>query len=392
MKVIIQDPWGIGDLGTYDCSLCYELDKKNINLTLITNWYYEYDKLSNFKVIKKFFKYSENMKISILRKVIRGCEYCFTMLNLLNKYSKESPDIIHIQWLLFYQFDYFWLRLLIYFLRRKNTKIILTAHNILPHINGYKYKNILEKIYSQFDGIIVHSKTLKTQMVEIFSAKAKNWPICVTSIGVEDKLLVKVDQNILNTYRDKIKSSKDKEYKFLFAGIIHKNKGLDILVKAWGNHINEFPNDKLYIVGNPSYNMNDELKYIRKYSTSINTSFGHKSDEELLAYFLECDFVVLPYKEASQSGVLMTALSLGKPVIATNVGGLPEVVETVKGGYVVDSNNPISLCKAIDKASEISNRELTEWNNDIRKKTLTNYSWDNIAKLTLNFYNKIRSI
>ena len=63
-----------------------------------------------------------------------------------------------------------------------------------------------------------------------------------------------------------------------------------------------------------------------------------------------------------------------------------------QGGYVVDSNNPISLCKAIDKASEISDRELSEWNNDIRKKTLMNYSWDNIAKLTLNFYNEIRSI
>ena len=392
MKVIIQDPWGIGDLGTYDCSLCYELHKKNINLALITNWYYEYDKLSNFKVAKVFFKYSEIMKRSILRKVIRGCEYCFTMLNLLNKYSKESPDIIHIQWLLFYQFDYFWLRILRYLLRRKNTKIILTAHNLLPHINGYKYKNILGKIYSQFDGIIVHSKVLKTQMIEIFGEKAKNWLICVTSIGVEDKLLVKVDQNILNIYRDKVKLLKSDGHNFLFAGGIHKNKGLDILLKAWGNHINEFPNDKLYIVGNPTYNMNDELKYIKKYRASINTSFGIKSDEELLAYFLECDFVVLPYKEASQSAVLLTAFTLGKPVIVTKVGGLPEVVDTIQGGYVVDSNNPNSLCKAINKASKISNTELSKWNNDIQKKTLTNYSWDNIAEVTLNFYNEVCSI
>jgi len=237
VKVFVQDPWGMGDLGSYDCSLCYELQKKNINLTLITNWYYEYDKLSNFKVVKVFFKYSEIMKRSILRKLIRGCEYCFTMLNLLNKYSKESPDIIHIQWLLFYPFDYFWLRILRYLLRRKNTKIILTAHNILPHINGYKYKNILEKIYSQFDGIIVHSKVLKTQMIEVFGAKAKNWSICVTSIGVEDILLEKVEQNILNSCRDKVKFSKNKGCRFLFVGNIHKNKGLDILLKAWSEHI-----------------------------------------------------------------------------------------------------------------------------------------------------------
>jgi len=371
MKVIMQDPWGMGDLGTYDCSLCYELHKKNINLTLITNWYYEYDKLSNFKFAKVFFKYSEIMKRNILRKLIRGCEYCFTMLNLLNRYSKESPDIIHIQWLLFYQFDYFWLRVLRYLLRRKNTKIILTAHNI---------------------GIIVHSKVLKTQMIEVFGVKAKNWSICVTSIGVEDILLEKVEQDILNSCRDKVKFSKNKGYRFLFVGNIHKNKGLDILLKAWSEHIKQYSNDKLYIVGKPRYNINNELKFIEKFHSSIGTSFGYKSDEEILAYFLECDFVVLPYKEASQSGVLMTALSLGKPVIATNVGGLPEVVETVKGGYVVDLNNPISLCKAIDKASEISDRELSKWNDDIRKKTLKNYSWDSIAKLTVHFYNEIRSI
>ena len=101
------------------------------------------------------------------------------MVNLLKIYSKGFPDIIHIQWLLFYQFDYFWLKLLRYRLRKKGTKIILTAHNILPHINGYQYKNILEKIYSNFDGIIVHSKVLKTQMIEVFGAKAKNWLICV---------------------------------------------------------------------------------------------------------------------------------------------------------------------------------------------------------------------
>ena len=387
----MQDPWGMENLGTYDFSLCYELQKKNNKLILITNWYYEHDKLSNFKVVKVFFKYSEKIKRSIFRKLIRGCEYCFTMLNLLSKYSKESPDIIHIQWLLFYQFDYLWLRILRYRFRRKNTKIVLTAHNVLPHINGYKYKNILKKIYSQIDGIIVHSEILKDQMIEIFGAKTKNWPICINSIGVEDILLDKIKQNILNSFQDKVKISKTKGCRFLFVGNIHKNKGLDILLQAWCEHIKKYSNDKLYIVGEPRYNINNELSFIERFHSSISTSFGYKSDEEILAYFLECDFVVLPYKEASQSGVLMTALSLGKPVIATNVGGFPEVVETVNGGYVVDSNNPIALCKAIDKASEISDRELSEWNNDIRKKTLTNYSWDNIANLTIDFYNKIRN-
>ena len=72
------------------------------------------------------------------------------------------------------------------------------------------------------------------------------------------------------------------------------------------------------------------MQLAKGYNSSIIISLGYKSDEELLAYFSECNFVVLPYKEASQSGVLLTALSLGKPVIATKVGALPEVVNIVK--------------------------------------------------------------
>jgi len=391
MKIIMQNPWGTRGPGIYTYSLCDALYKEDINLTLITNWYYEYDSLSNFQVKKIFFKFSENMKIGIIRKAIRGLEYCFAMLGLLNKYSKESPDIIHIQWLLFYHFDYFWLRLLRYRLRKKNTKIILTAHNVLPHINGYKYKNILEKIYPQFDGIIVHSEVLKKQMIRIFGEKANEWSIAVALHGTFSKLLEKINKEILNNYRKKIKLFKAERYNFLFAGVIHKNKGLDILLKAWGEHIKKYSKDKLHIVGNPTYNINDELKYIQKYSTSINSSLGYKSDEELLAYFMECDFVVLPYKEASQSGVLLTALGLGKPVIATKVGGLPEVINKVQGGYTVTPNDPHLLSKVLDKATNISMNDLIEWNNNIREKTLATYSWDNIANLTIDFYNKMQN-
>jgi len=295
MKIFMQDPWGIRGLGVYDYSLCDVLYKNDINLTLVTNCYYEYDKLSNFKVIKNFFKYSENLKVDLFRKVIRGLEYCFDMFGLLSKYSKESPDIIHIQWLLFYQFDYFWLKILRYRLRKKSTKIILTAHNVLPHIDGYKYKNILEKIYSQFDGVIVHAEVMKRQMFEIFDAKAKNWSVCVIPHGAEDKLFKKIDKDILNNYRDKINLLKNKGHSFLFAGVINKNKGLDVLLEAWGKHIDEYHKDKLYIIGKLNYNISNELGFIERFRSSIITSFGYKSDEELLAYYLECDFVVLPY-------------------------------------------------------------------------------------------------
>jgi len=388
MKIIMHNPWGTADSSTYDCSLCNALHKKNIYITLFTNWHYEYDKLSDFKVSKIFFKHSEKMRRTLFRKLIRGWEYCETMLYLLNKYSHESPDVIHIQWLLFYRFDYLWIKMLRYILRKKNTKIILTAHNILPHVNGYKYKGILKKIYSNFDGIIVHSEVLKKQMIDIFGIITMNRPICVTSIGVEDILLEKVNRDTLRRFRNEINLYKNNGRNFLFAGVIHKNKGLDLLLESWREHFKKYPGDKLFIVGKVSYEMSHELNLIKKYQPSIRTSFGYKSDEEILAHFLECDIVVLPYREASQSGVLMIALSLGKPVITTNVGGLPEVVHKVNGGYIIHPNNPNILCETMDKASKISIDDLSKWNKEIRKQTLRHYSWENIANKTVNFYNE----
>jgi glycosyltransferase involved in cell wall biosynthesis len=311
------------------------------------------------------------------------------MLNLLNRYSKESPDIIHIQWLLFYQFDYLWLKILRYRLRRKNTKEVLTAHNVLPHIKGYRYKNILEKLYSQFDGIIVHSDVLKKQMIRIFGEEGNDWLMCVIPHGTEDVLLKKVNESVLNDYINKIKSLKAKGCNFLFAGTIHKNKGLDILLKAWKEHINRYPENKLFIVGKPNYDLSYELQLAKNYNSSVIISLGYKSDEELLTYYLECDFVVLPYKEASQSGVLLTALTLGKPIIVVKVGALPEVVNIVKGGYIVEPNNSKDLHMAINKASEITMDKLIKWNEDIKYKTNKYFSWDNIAKLTYNFYKEL---
>jgi len=164
LEVFIQDPWGIRGPGAYTYSLCNALAKHGLDVRLITNQYYEYDELSNFEIIKIFFRYSEKMKYSKFRKMIRGIEYIMNMTRLLHIYINEKPDIIHIQWLLLYQFDFFWLKILKFMLRKSKTKLVLTAHNVLPHVNGYRYRKILMKIYSQFDAIIVHDEVLKAQM------------------------------------------------------------------------------------------------------------------------------------------------------------------------------------------------------------------------------------
>lgn len=384
-KVFMHDPWGIRGPGVYTHSLCYALSKVGLQISLFTNFYYEYEDFANYKVKRRFFRISEKMEPSLFRKAIRGVEYIVVMIHLLVTYTIEKPEVIHVQWFLFYYFDIIWIRIVRLLL--PNTKLVLTAHNVLPHVNGMKYMNILSAIYSQFDTIIVHSETLKYQMLNVFGEKARTWNIKVINMGVQEELIKKANPEKADYYRGEINEEKYKGRAFLFIGDIHQYKGLDILIKAWDIHSKRYPNDILFIAGQPQYNIDEELSYIKnRLSRNVKLSLGYKSDKEVVSYYLSTDFVVLPYKEASQSGVLLTALTFGKPVIVTDVGALSETVKLVKGGYVIPPNDYVSLSEALDKASKVSDEVLKNWGKDIRAKAIENFSWDKIAKRILKLY------
>jgi glycosyltransferase involved in cell wall biosynthesis len=80
------------------------------------------------------------------------------------------------------------------------------------------------------------------------------------------------------------------------------------------------------------------------------------SEERTAEYFQRASVVVLPYIEASQSGVIPLAYSAGKPVVATKVGGLPEMVEHGRTGYLVEPRDVQGLAEAVVKL--LRNREL----------------------------------
>jgi glycosyltransferase involved in cell wall biosynthesis len=87
------------------------------------------------------------------------------------------------------------------------------------------------------------------------------------------------------------------------------------------------------------HKLNDHIVVVDKY---VN-------NEDVPLYFCSADVVVLPYVAATQSGIIQIAFALNRPVITTNVGGLPEVVEDGKTGFVVEANSSAQLSEAILK-------------------------------------------
>ena len=127
----------------------------------------------------------------------------------------------------------------------------------------------------------------------------------------------------------------------LFFGLIREYKGLDLLINAIGLSKNKIKDLNVLVVGENYESLEKYHKMIRAHNmedsfTFIN-SFVDKGD--IKKYFLSSELVVLPYKSASQSGVLSLAYNFNRPVITTDVGGLSDYVSDKKSGFIVDPNS-----------------------------------------------------
>jgi len=111
-------------------------------------------------------------------------------------------------------------------------------------------------------------------------------------------------------------------------------------------------------------------------------------DEEVGTFFAAADVVALPYRHIYQSGVLLMALSYGRPVVATRIGGLVEVVQDGETGYLVPPDDPAALTEAI---GHILDNPQAAQEIGLRGQALVKerYSWSRIATLTRQAYERV---
>ena len=123
------------------------------------------------------------------------------------------------------------------------------------------------------------------------------------------------------------------------------------LIKALPLVKEKLENVKLLIVGDFGSDKQSYLDLIigNKVEDIIDIHDGYIPDREVEKYFASCDLVVLPYESATQSGIVQIAYGFEKPVIVTDVGGLPDVVTDGKTGYVVEAKSPMALAEAVKK-------------------------------------------
>lgn len=292
-----------------------------------------------------------------------------------------KSKIVHAQWWSHVLMPPYFVILLICKLRGK--KILITTHNVIPHETN-KLNWLLNGIILLFGNrFIVHSESNINQLHDIY-----NIPL---------KKIIKTPHGILKSYNNRIISQSEAKEKLgipidskviLFFGHIREYKGLDVLLESFSYIVSEMKNVILLIAGSPwePWSKYEEIIEKNKLSKNIRLYLEFIPSDSAKYFYYSADLVVLPYKWFdSQSGVGSVVLSFGKPLIVTNVGGLPEFVKDAN--FVVEPNNPRSL----------SDKLLTALRDDNLIKKLSadsislaeEYSWDKVAQQTIHAYQYI---
>ncbi len=139
-----------------------------------------------------------------------------------------------------------------------------------------------------------------------------------------------------------------------------------------------FPRLQLWVVGDFGGDRQEYVEIIEREGIRENVRLveGYIPDRDVEQYFAAADLVVLPYISATQSGIAQIAYGFEKPVIVTDVGGLPDVVEDGKTGYVVESQNEAAIAGAVVKFYE--NQSEIDWEQNIRN-AAGEFSWETMV-------------
>jgi glycosyltransferase involved in cell wall biosynthesis len=175
----------------------------------------------------------------------------------------------------------------------------------------------------------------------------------------------------------------------LFFGTLTPSKGIPELIKAFGEVYAQNQSARLLIAGMPTkyMDMNTLSRQVDELRLQKVVIFDSRylAMEEIAPLMHRADVVVLPYLSSSQSGAIQVAYSSGRPVVATNVGAFPDVVDEGLSGFLVPPGAPQELGDAIVKIINDKERA-AEMGRYAKRLSETKFAWPPIARNILEVY------
>lgn len=291
-----------------------------------------------------------------------------SLLNVARYISREKPDIVHLQ------SGVVWELALVKMFRR--IPFIITVHDITKHPVGKLSAPSSPQRFIDYGarnsaGIIVHGDVLLKTAIDRYP---------------RDKTITSLDHGLITRYGSGLASADPRNFGVLLFGNVNAWKGIEYLVRSEPLVREAIPQAKFIIAGHTMEQ--DYYRSLVQPGQNIEMRLSRQSDDDVRALFQWADVLVLPYIEASQSGVLQLGFSFGLPAVVTGVGGLPDVVTHEKNGIVVPPKDPGALAQAIIRLL----RDTTMRQEIIKRIAFereTRFNWTHIARQTVDFYRQV---
>jgi len=269
-------------------------------------------------------------------------------------------------------------------IKKHSIPVVLTLHDLNPHLARF---NLLTKVKRKLifnrmtikravkisDEVIFLSSYVAGQAYERFRRIFPVIRLCQDSEKFRKISSISTNNDFLSSLR----------LKLLFFGSINLYKGLQYLIRALEILKRKNAPVELYIYGKFT-NINFEIP--PKIRNIVHIRNEMIPDEEVANIFSKCDVVVMPYVEASQSGVLPLAFEFGKPVIASSIGCFTEWIIPEVNGLLFSPRNSVELAEQIEKCLDRRFLELITKN---VTQTAKAHNWSRYIKEYIKIYEKI---
>lgn len=270
----------------------------------------------------------------------------FNIIRTARYIRRKEPDIVLIQWWHPYFVPCYFL--LEKFMGKQN--VVFVCHNVFPHERFPMDKLLTRLVLKGGKHYIVHAKEEGKELEQI----RQNADYVVTPHPTYNAF--RFEGISKQQARERLHISKEEKI-LLFFGYVREYKGLKYLLQAMPEIIHgrmemsgrEGNKVQLWIVGEFGADREEHMNLINELGIESHVRLvdNYIPDRDVEKYFAAADLVVLPYISATQSGIVQIAFGFTKPVIVTEVGGLPDVVEDGKTGYVVKPGKPEEIARAV---------------------------------------------
>ena len=311
--------------------------------------------------------------IPVVSRPIHAMLMAAAVYGLVKKVAEDNEiDIINVHWAYPDAIAAVWIG------RQLGIPVVVTAHGSDVNIYGsYKLRRPQMKwAFNNSERTVTVSHALLERVADGMGVNRNK--LAIIPNGVDIDRFYPISQDIA---RKQLKLKSDERY-LLFVGRFHEVKGLEYLFKAMAilKERGALCFQTILIGDGPlKFELADAVEAM---SITEHVIFkGAKPNSELPLWMNACDVFCLPSKWEGQPCVILEALACGRPVVASSVGGIPELIDE-SNGLLVEPRNSKALADALEKSFKMS------WNDKLISGMMQNFSWSSAADAYLDLFSK----